>query len=81
MMVGVRSAWTQFWSMSIGLGMAILVVPGCRGINPDYDPPGADGGDPDTGALCVDTKVDPDHCGGCDSPCAPDQSCVSGVCE
>ncbi len=30
---------------------------------------------------CVDLDVDPEHCGACDSPCAPPSECVAGVCE
>jgi hypothetical protein len=30
------------------------------------------------GGECVDTESNPDHCGGCDTPCA--QSCVAGEC-
>src|SRR5262245_50324288 len=32
------------------------------------------------GAVCVDTKVDPSHCGSCDSACATGESCVEGKC-
>jgi hypothetical protein len=30
--------------------------------------------------LCVDTRVDPVHCGGCTAACADDQVCESGAC-
>ncbi|WP_437999165.1 MXAN_6577-like cysteine-rich protein [Sorangium sp. So ce185] len=32
------------------------------------------------GAECVDTQVDPDHCGGCDGVCASGQRCEAGEC-
>ena len=34
----------------------------------------------DCGGSCVDTSVDPLHCGGCGSACAAGQACVSGAC-
>lgn len=49
-----------------------------------------DGDEPTTGACppgaldcagaCVDVMGDPDHCGGCDAPCAPGESCQQGAC-
>ncbi len=30
--------------------------------------------------VCVDTSIDPKHCGGCGSACGPGMTCVSGVC-
>src|SRR5690606_35382353 len=30
--------------------------------------------------LCVDFDRDPDHCGGCDSPCGEGQICGGGTC-
>lgn len=30
--------------------------------------------------ACVDVDVDPEHCGGCDLPCADGLACVSGSC-
>jgi hypothetical protein len=32
------------------------------------------------GADCVDTQMDPDHCGRCDAPCAAGEVCASGAC-
>jgi hypothetical protein len=32
------------------------------------------------GGSCRDTGSDPDHCGGCGTPCAHDQACVDGAC-
>jgi hypothetical protein len=32
------------------------------------------------GDQCVDTRTSEEHCGGCDSPCAGQPSCIDGVC-
>jgi hypothetical protein len=32
------------------------------------------------GGVCADTSTDPEHCGGCNSACAPGVACVSGIC-
>jgi glucose/arabinose dehydrogenase len=32
------------------------------------------------GSLCVDVQTNPDHCGGCDSPCGVAQACSGGTC-
>lgn len=32
------------------------------------------------GGACVDTTVDPAHCGGCDKPCGEGQVCTDSVC-
>lgn len=32
------------------------------------------------GGSCVNTQVDPAHCGGCDNACAASEACQSGVC-
>lgn len=30
--------------------------------------------------TCVDTRNNPDHCGGCDASCGSDQACRDGIC-
>ncbi len=30
--------------------------------------------------LCLDTSVDPDHCGDCETVCSADEACLSGGC-
>ncbi len=47
---------------------------------------GEDGGpclppETDCGGTCVDTRSDPDHCGGCSAPCDPGWSCERSVCR
>lgn len=32
------------------------------------------------GGECVDTQIDPNHCGGCDQPCGAMEACVEGGC-
>lgn len=32
------------------------------------------------GSSCVDTSLDPSHCGGCDEACAPGEVCSAGTC-
>ncbi|MCP3168504.1 hypothetical protein [Myxococcus qinghaiensis] len=51
------------------------------------DPPDASvpeqcdgGGAARCGGACVNTEVDPAHCGGCDNACASGQTCEGGVC-
>ncbi len=39
-------------------------------------PPGA----LECAGACVDVMGDPDHCGGCDAPCAPGERCQQGAC-
>jgi hypothetical protein len=39
---------------------------------------GAGGSEP---TCAFDTMNDPAHCGGCDNPCAPGQSCALGSCQ
>lgn len=34
----------------------------------------------DCGGNCVDTRFEPEHCGGCERPCARTSACVSGRC-
>jgi len=38
-------------------------------------------GRPCKGGICVDTRTDSNHCGGCYKPCATGQVCVSGMCQ
>jgi hypothetical protein len=34
------------------------------------------------GSTCVNTRVDPDNCGGCNEPCGPQaDGCISGTCS
>ncbi len=47
--------------------------------------PVPDGGCPagltDCGGVCVDLQSDHGHCGSCNSPCSPNEACLSGRCE
>lgn len=44
--------------------------------------PGRADCDADDGNGCeVDTRISPQHCGGCGAPCGADEACVSGVCQ
>ncbi len=33
------------------------------------------------GALCIDPRVDPQNCGGCNQPCPTAQACIGGACR
>ncbi len=33
------------------------------------------------GGGCVDTSINPAHCGGCNQPCALGQTCAAGLCQ
>lgn len=33
------------------------------------------------GSRCVDTTIDPAHCGGCERACAGESACIAGACE
>ncbi len=65
-----------------GVGIAVLAMTGLllvgSGCGDD------DGGCPDSmltcGDECVDTQVDPDHCGDCDTVCGDNAVCEAGVC-
>jgi hypothetical protein len=42
--------------------------------------PCCDGGTQACGDVCVDTQVDPNHCGGCEDACLNGETCSGGAC-
>ncbi len=48
---------------------------------PSPDPIGCAPATPTTcGAACVNTQIDPEHCGGCDQACDSGKLCLGGAC-
>lgn len=81
-MVSVRSV-----ALSCLVVLGFVVACGKDSPPGPVDPPDASvpeqcdgGGAARCGGACVNTEVDPVHCGGCDNACASGQSCEAGVC-
>ncbi len=73
-----------------GTGGDILVGTGGAGASVSIATGGSDGlaagpciePNVECGGACVDTSRDPDHCGGCDSPCTTlGEKCIEGTCQ
>ncbi len=45
------------------------------------EPSCAESGQSRCSGICVDLRVDATHCGGCETPCGPTQTCTSGACR
>lgn len=76
---GLRSrfelSFTALW-----LAAAALLVCSASCARGDSSSIACDDGLSMCGGACVDTQVDPDHCGGCDGGCASGQRCEAGEC-
>jgi len=50
------------------------------GFDPDAGLGGCSVGTQDCSGTCVNPKTDPQHCGGCDVACGPEERCSAGSC-
>ena len=58
----------------------ILPADGGPDLGVDGSTPLCPPGQESCGGICLDTKIDPSHCGGCTTVCTAQQGCVGGAC-
>lgn len=77
-----RASVTTLAGLVMGLGLGLAggcalqyVVP-----DPDGDQDQCGPGEVECDGTCIDTDLDPDHCGACTNACVDDEMCVDGTC-
>src|SRR5262245_57644534 len=66
---------------SMRAGCVILALSGLlAGCGKVKDPTACSGSETSCSGACIDTRSDPDHCGGCGLACDPGQACMAGQC-